>query len=156
MPRSTRSNRGASLEARRKCERNSCSYSRAACSVSGLSALILCTCSGFSGALEIIASFAIRKLLSGCVGSTWRSSPKNNCILSQGSCLRSGSLTSSAYKTFGVEPPARQTLKEPPAFAAAFADDEFFRGTLGDCCGILQDSCVGVCAIVGHATPAFA
>ena len=29
--------------------------------------------------------------------------------------------------------------------------DEFFRGTLGDSCGILQDSCVGVCAIVGHA-----
>src|SRR5439155_23076938 len=50
------------------------------------------------------------------------SSPKNNCILSQGSCPRSGSLTSSAYKAFGVEPPARQMLKEPLAFAAAFAD----------------------------------
>src|SRR5204862_7208327 len=32
------------------------------------------------------------------------------------------SLTSKAYVAFGVEPPARQTLKEPLAFAAVLAD----------------------------------
>src|SRR5207249_11163056 len=57
-----------------------------------------------------------------CVGSTWRSSPKNNCILSQGSCPRSASLASRAYSAFGVEPPERETLKEPLVFAAVFAD----------------------------------
>src|SRR5437660_1977835 len=34
--------------------------------------------------------------------------------------------------------------------------DEFFRGALGDCGSVLQDSHIGVCAIVRHATkPAF-
>src|SRR5258706_13523091 len=86
--------RGYSSAFSLKYSRRAFSYSSAASSASGYSPLIRVTCSGFSGDFEIIASKAIRKLLSGWSGATWRSSPKNRCILSQGTCERSaGSFT---------------------------------------------------------------
>src|SRR6476646_8265461 len=64
------------------------------------------------GSWDSSVSFAIRKLLSGKSGGTWRSSPQKKKTLFHGN-LEENVVASSWCRPLGVEPPERATLKRP-------------------------------------------
>src|SRR5258708_6613597 len=65
-------------------------------------------------------SLAIRKLLSGSLGGTWRSSPQKKNIWSHGR-LALALAAISVYRFLGVDPPESAMVKRPRALTASVA-----------------------------------